>query len=68
MGQHGAHRFAGGALDTPDGETAEPNSGIMGVAGQRAAVTGRFVVELKADGEDKGKDELDERLGVVKEL
>jgi len=41
----------------------------MGVAGQRAAaVTGRFMVELKADGEDEGEDALEERLGVVKEL
>src|ERR671932_558448 len=28
------HGLAHGALDTPDGETAEPETGIVGVAGQ----------------------------------
>jgi len=44
-------------------------TGIMGVASQRAAaVTGRFVGQLKAHGEDKSQDELDERLGIAQEL
>jgi len=32
------------------------------------AATGRLMLELKAKGEEKGKDELDKRLAVVKEL
>ena len=28
------HRFTCGALDTPDGETTQPETGIVGVAGQ----------------------------------
>jgi hypothetical protein len=69
MGQHGKNRLASGALNAPDGETAEANARIMGVSGQRAtSVTGRFVFELEADGEDEGEDALDERLGVAKEL
>ena len=40
----------------------------MGVARQAAtrAATG-FVGELKAEGEEEGEDELDERVGVVQE-
>jgi hypothetical protein len=33
-----------------------------------AAVTGRFMGELKAQREDEGEDELDERLAIAKEL
>jgi hypothetical protein len=41
----------------------------MGVASQTTAtVTGRFVGELKAQGEDKGEDELDKRLAIGNEL
>ena len=70
MGQHGEDRFAGGALDAPDGEPAEANPRVMGVARVRpppSPATG-LVEELKAEGEEKGEDELDKRLGVVKEL
>ena len=41
----------------------------MRVAGETPTpATGRRVGELQAQGEDKGEDELDKRLGVVKEL
>src|SRR4029453_10311569 len=41
----------------------------MGVARQAPTLTAAgFVKELKAEGEEKGEDELDKRLGVVKEL
>jgi hypothetical protein len=40
----------------------------MRVAGQTAAVTGRFVVELKPNGEDEGEDKLDKRLTIVNQL
>jgi len=42
------HRFTRGALNAPDGETTQAHSHIMGVTSQpTAAVTGRFVGELK---------------------
>jgi hypothetical protein len=41
----------------------------MGVAGDRApTVTGRFVMELKAQGEDESQDELDECFAIVEQL
>ena len=41
----------------------------MGVARQApAAATRGFVCELKAQGEDKGQDEFDKRLAIVKQL
>src|SRR6266436_8864246 len=67
--QDGEDRFAGGALDAPDSEPAEANPRVMGVARQAPTLTAAGLVEeLKAEGEEKGEDELDKRLGVVKEL
>ena len=63
--EHGATR---GALHPPDGETTQPHTGIVRVACQattRAAAG--LVEELKTRGEEEGEDELDKRLGVVKE-
>lgn len=41
----------------------------MGMAGEAAtAITGRFVVELKAQREEEGQDELDKCVGIVEEL
>jgi hypothetical protein len=68
MGPHGEYRLAPRTLNAPNGQTAEPNAGIVGVAGQTAAAAGGFVGELKANGEDEGEDALDERLGVAQEL
>ena len=69
MRQHGDHRFARGTLDAPDGEAAQADTGIMGGARQApAAPTGHLMLELKAQGEEKGEDELDKRSAVVKEL
>jgi hypothetical protein len=63
------NRFARGALDTPDGETTQPDTGIMGVAGQAStAVTGRLVFQLEAEGEEKSEHELEKRLAIAKEL
>ena len=63
------HRFARGALDTPDGEPTQADTGIMGVARQApAAATGGLVGELKAEGEEKGEDEFDKRLAIAQEL
>jgi hypothetical protein len=60
--------LASRTLNAPNGQTAEPNAGIMRVAGQTAAVTGRFVDELKTQGEDEGEDKLDKCLAIVNEL
>jgi hypothetical protein len=69
VGQHRKDSLARGTLNAPEGEAAEANPSIMGMAGETAAaVTGRFVAELKADGEDKGQDKLDECLAIVEEL
>ena len=67
--QDGEHGFACGALDTPDGETTEPDTGIVGVAGQAPALAAAGLVEeLKAEREEKREHELDKRLGVTQEL
>ena len=45
MRQDGEHRFARGALDAPDGETAQADTGIMGVARQAPAAAAGGLVE-----------------------
>jgi hypothetical protein len=68
MRQDREDRFAGGALDAPDGEPAQANPRVMRVARQaptRAAAG--LVEELKAEGEEEGEDELDKRMGVAQE-
>src|SRR4029450_4463382 len=62
-------RSACGALDTPDGETTQPETGIVGVARQAPALAAAGLVEeLKAEREEKREHELDKRLGITKEL
>jgi hypothetical protein len=62
------HRFTPCTLDAPDGETTQPNTDIMRVAGETPApATGRRVGELKAQGQDKDEDELDKRLAIVQQ-
>ena len=56
MRQDGEHRFARGALDPPDGEPTQTDTGIMRVARETpTAATGRLVGELKAKGEEEGE-------------
>ena len=63
------HRFTGRALDPPEGETTQPDTGIVGVAGQAPALAAAGLVEeLKAEREEKREHELDKRLGVTQEL
>jgi hypothetical protein len=63
------NRFTGRALDTPDGETTQPETGIVGVAGQAPALAAAGLVEeLKAEREEKREHELDKCLGVTEEL
>ena len=66
--EHREHRFARGALDTPDGETTQPDTGIVGVAGQAPALAAAALVEeLKTEREDKRQHELDKRFGITQE-
>ena len=63
------YRFALRTLDTPDGETTQPDTHIMGVAGQApAAATARLMCELKAQGQEESHNEFDKRLAVAKQL
>ena len=63
------HRATRGALDTPDGEPTQSDTGIMGVACETpAAATGRLVGELKAKGEEESAHELDKGLAIAKQL
>ena len=62
-------RLARGALNAPDGEPAQSNPSIMRVSGQTPTTgAGRLVCELKAQGEEKGKDEFDKCLAIVHQL
>ena len=66
MGQYRKNSLASRALNAPDGKAAQADSHIMGVASQTiAAVTGRFVGELKTQREDEGEDTLDKCFAVV---
>ena len=68
MRQHGEHGFAPRTLETPDGETTQPDTDIMGVPWQApASATGGGVCELKAKREEKGEDTLDKRLALVEQ-
>ena len=58
--------LASRALHAPDGKAAQADAHRMGVASQTiAAVTGRFVGELKTQREDEGEDKLDKCFAVV---
>ena len=63
MGQHGKHGLTIRALNAPDGETTQPDTGIVGVAGQAPALAAAGLVEeLKAEREEKREHELDKDL------
>jgi hypothetical protein len=67
--EDGEHRATRGALDTPDGETTQPDTDIMGVAGQTpAATTGGRMFELKPKGQDERHQQFETRLAVSKYL
>ena len=67
--QHGEYRFTRGTLETPDGEAAQADTGIMRVARQApTATTGRLVCSLKAQGQDKGEHAFDKGFAIAQEL
>src|SRR5436309_10612677 len=58
VGEDREHCFAPRALDTPECDSPQADTDIMGVAGQApAAATGRLVCKLKAQRQEKGQDE-----------
>lgn len=62
------HGFAGGALHAPEGEPAQANPRVMGVAREAPTLTAAGLVEeLKVKGEEEGEDEFDQRCGVAQE-
>src|SRR6266436_4847216 len=64
--QDGEDRFAGGALDAPEGGTTQTDAGVMRVARQApTAATGGLVGELKPKREDERQDELDARSAIA---
>jgi hypothetical protein len=68
VGKDREHRSACGALDPPDGEAAQADTDIMGVARLApASVAAALMEELKTEREEEGEDELDKRLGVAYE-
>src|SRR5436190_24037791 len=63
------HRATRGALDTPDGEPTQPDTGIMRVTCETpVAATARLVGELKAEGEEKSAHEFHKGLAIAKQL
>jgi hypothetical protein len=61
--------FARGALDPPDGDATQADTGIRRVARQApTAVTGRRVEELKAEGEEEREYAFHKGLAVAKQL
>lgn len=66
MRQDRKHDSTSRALYPPDGESIQADPDIMRVAGQTSApTTGRRVGELKAQGQDRGEDELDKCFAIV---
>ena len=63
VGEDGEHRTTRGALETPDGDRAQPDPDLMrGVGPAPTPVTGRVVPELKAQGEEKRAHPFDKAL------
>ena len=69
VGEDREHGFAPRTLEPPDGDCAQADTHVMGVARQApTAATGRLVLELKAKGHDEGDDTFAERLPIAKQL
>ena len=69
MGEDREDRFARRTLDAPDGHPTQTDTSIMRMPRQApAAVTGRLVCKLKANGQEEGEHELEKRLAIAKQL
>ncbi len=63
------HRFTRRALDTPNSETTQADTRVMGVTRQAPApITSGFVFELQAKSEEKGEDTFEKRFAVTQQL
>jgi hypothetical protein len=66
--EHSEYRVTHRALETPDGDPTQADTGVMGVARQAPpAATGGLVFELKAEGEEESKHEFDKRLAIAQQ-
>ena len=69
VGQDRDHRCAGRALETPAGDTRQPDTHRRRLAGQTPAPTpARLVLQLTAKGHDAGHDTGEKRLAVATHL
>ena len=69
MGQDGEDGFTPRALDAPNSETPQADTDVMRMPRQApAAVTGRLVFELEAEGEEERQHTFEKRLAVAKQL
>jgi hypothetical protein len=67
--EDGEPRATRRALETPDGEPAQPDPDVLRVARQAAATaTGGLVLPLKAAGQDEGAAPCEERRPIAKDL
>jgi hypothetical protein len=69
VGQDGAHGSARGAREPPDGESTQPDTGLMGVACKTPATApSGLVFELKAEGQEEGDHAFDKGFAIAKQL
>src|SRR5262249_51698483 len=68
-GEHREYRFARRTLYPPDGHPTQTDTHIMRMPRQAsAAVTGRLVCKLKAQGQEEGEHELEKCLDIAQQL
>jgi hypothetical protein len=68
MGQNREHRSTPGALETPDRDAAQTDPHIMRVTRQASSpITGRLMLELEAEGQEKSEHTFNKRLAVCKQ-
>ena len=66
--QHAEYRFTRRALYPPDSNPTQADAPIMRVAGQTpSAITGRFVLELEAKGQEEGEHTFDKGFAVFQQ-
>ena len=69
MRQDREHGFTRRALETPDGQTTQPDPDRMRVARQApSAATSRLVCELNADGQGEGEHPCDKGSAIAEPL
>ena len=67
--QDRADGFAPRVLETPDGDPSKADTPVMGVTCQvPSSITGRLVLQLKAEGEEERQHTFEKRLALVTKL